>query len=94
MLYLPSTRSPSADGSRFLGMDVSYDLKAGTLKFSMGTYIKNTVERFSNADPSLFRQIVGTTEKGVGVNMHVPFAYIRHPACSLLPSLLKVVYYG
>jgi hypothetical protein len=49
----------SADGSRFLGMDVHYDMKAGTLKFSMGTYITNTVERLLDADPSLFRQIVG-----------------------------------
>ena len=49
----------SADGTRFLGMDVAYDLREGILKFSMKTYIANIVERFTDADPELFREIVG-----------------------------------
>lgn len=77
----------SADGSRFLGMDVSYDLKAGTLKFSMGTYIKNTVERFLDADPSLFRQIVGTTKKGVGFKS---MCLCLHSSPCLIPPYLII----
>ena len=49
----------SADGTRFLGMDVHYDLPKGVLTFSMGTYIKSTVDRFEKSDSSCFLEIVG-----------------------------------
>ena len=49
----------SADGTRFLGMDVHYDLPKGVLTFSMGTYIKSVVDRFEKSEPSTYLELVG-----------------------------------
>jgi hypothetical protein len=40
----------TSDGTRFLGMDTSYDIKQGYLKLHMETYITSTHERFSGFD--------------------------------------------
>ena len=58
-----------ADGSRFLGMDVEYDLPEGVLKLHMKTYIEETVTRFENCDTTVgfpFREIVGCLLWAVG----------------------------
>ena len=52
----------SCDGTRFLGLDVAHDRQAGKLTFSMGTYIKQAIERFEMADLSKglpYRNLVG-----------------------------------
>jgi hypothetical protein len=52
----------SCDGTRFLGLDVAYDRQVGKLTFSMGTYIKQAIERFAMADISKglpYRNLVG-----------------------------------
>jgi hypothetical protein len=52
-----------ADGYRFLGMDVSYEVPAGILVFSMQTYIATTLGRFATYGCSAgvpFRQLVGS----------------------------------
>jgi hypothetical protein len=52
----------TSDGTRFLGMDTTYDLKRGYLKLHMATYIESTYERFRGFDVSRgvpFREIVG-----------------------------------
>jgi hypothetical protein len=52
----------SCDGTRFLGLDVAYDRQVGKLTFSMGTYIKQAIERFAMADLSKglpYRNLVG-----------------------------------
>jgi hypothetical protein len=55
-------RITTGDGTRFLGMDTTYDLPAGVLSMGMKTYIQSTMERFLNFDLSLgvpYREIVG-----------------------------------
>ncbi len=55
-------RITTATGNRFLGMDVHYDLTAGTLTMGMDTYIQATMDRFVHFDLSLgipYREIVG-----------------------------------
>jgi hypothetical protein len=55
-------RITTATGDRFLGMDVHYDLTAGTLTMGMDTYIQATMDRFAHFDLSLgvpYREIVG-----------------------------------
>jgi hypothetical protein len=52
-----------SDTGRFLGMDTNYDIQTGVLRMHMETYIKSTVDRFSNFDLSRgvpFREIVGS----------------------------------
>ncbi len=52
----------TGDGTRFLGMDASYDLSAGVLLFGMATYIQSTWDRFEAFDLSLgcpYRELVG-----------------------------------
>jgi hypothetical protein len=52
----------TSDGSRFLGMDVTYDRPQGLLKMSMQTYIQSTMDRFLAFDTTLgcpYREIVG-----------------------------------
>jgi hypothetical protein len=52
----------TSDGSRFLGMDSTYDLSTGVLTMGMTTYIQLTLERFNNFDMSRgcpYREIVG-----------------------------------
>jgi hypothetical protein len=52
----------TGDGTRFLGMDTTYDLAAGVLTMGMTTYIETTMDRFLNFDLSLgipYREIVG-----------------------------------
>jgi hypothetical protein len=52
----------TGDGTRFLGMDTTYDLPTGFLTMGMGTYIQATMERFLHFDLSLgvpYREIVG-----------------------------------
>jgi hypothetical protein len=52
----------SCDGTRFLGLDVSYDRPDGRLKFSMSTYIQQTIERFAMADLTKglpYRNLIG-----------------------------------
>ena len=52
----------SCDGTRFLGLDVAHDRQAGKLTFSIGTYIKQAIERFEMADLSKglpYRNLVG-----------------------------------
>jgi hypothetical protein len=52
----------TSDGTRFLGMDTTYDMKRGYLKLHMATYIESTYERFRAFDISLgvpFREIIG-----------------------------------
>jgi hypothetical protein len=49
----------SADGARFLGMDVHYDLPKDVLTFSMGTYIKSTLDSFEKSEPSTYLELVG-----------------------------------
>jgi hypothetical protein len=55
-------RITTGDGSRFLGMDVTYDRDAGILRMGMQTYIQSTLDRFTAFDTSLgvpYREIVG-----------------------------------
>jgi hypothetical protein len=55
-------RITTATGNRFLGMDVHYDLTAGTLTMGMDTYIQATMDRFAHFDLLLgvsYREIVG-----------------------------------
>jgi hypothetical protein len=55
-------RITTGDGTRFLGMDTTYDLTTGVLSMGMTTYIQSTMERFQNFDLSLglpYREIVG-----------------------------------
>jgi hypothetical protein len=52
----------TSDGTRFLGMDTTYNIKEGFLKIHMETYILSTRERFCDFDVSRgipFREIVG-----------------------------------
>jgi hypothetical protein len=52
----------TSDGTRFLGMDTTYDLERGCLKIHMETYIQSVHERFHSFDVSQgvpFREIVG-----------------------------------
>jgi hypothetical protein len=52
----------TGDGTRFLGMDTSYDLSAGVLTMGMATYIQSTMDRFQGFDLTLglpYREIVG-----------------------------------
>ena len=52
----------TGDGTRFLGMDTSYDLSTGVLTMGMATYIQSTMDRFQNFDLALglpYREIVG-----------------------------------
>jgi hypothetical protein len=52
----------TSDGTRFLGMDTTYDMESGFLKMHMETYIVSTYDRFIGFDLSRgvpFREIVG-----------------------------------
>jgi hypothetical protein len=52
----------TASGSRFLGMDMHYDLDKGVLKMSMESNITTTMERFTHFDTGCgypYREIVG-----------------------------------
>jgi hypothetical protein len=52
----------TGDGTRFHGMDTSYDLAAGVLTMGMSTYIQATIDRFLHFDLWLgvpYREIVG-----------------------------------
>jgi hypothetical protein len=52
----------TAPGTRFLGMETTYDFEAGTLKLSMQSYIDTTVARFAAFDLSHglpYRELVG-----------------------------------
>jgi hypothetical protein len=53
----------TGDGTRFLGMDTSYDLASGVLTFRMHTYIQSIMDRFLNFDSTLglppYRELVG-----------------------------------
>ena len=52
----------TADGTRFLGMDMVYDRQAGILTLHMATYIKETVIRFTTCDTTVgypYREICG-----------------------------------
>jgi hypothetical protein len=52
----------TGDGTRFLGMDTSYELSTGVLTMGMTTYIQSTMDRFQNFDLALglpYREIVG-----------------------------------
>jgi hypothetical protein len=52
----------TGDGTRFLGMDTSYELSTGVLTMGMATYIQSTMDRFLNFDLALglpYREIVG-----------------------------------
>jgi hypothetical protein len=52
----------TGDGTRFLGMDTSYELSTGVLTMGMATYIQSTMDRFQNFDLALglpYREIVG-----------------------------------
>ncbi len=52
----------SGDGTRFLGMDTSYDLSTGVLTMGMAIYVQSTMDRFQDFDLTLglpYREIVG-----------------------------------
>ncbi len=52
----------TASGGRFMGMDTFYQRDDGIMKFSMESYISNTMERFSDFDVSQgypYRELVG-----------------------------------
>jgi hypothetical protein len=52
----------TSDGTRFLGMDVDYNMEHGILKMSMKTYLQSTMDRFTAFDVSRgcpYREIVG-----------------------------------
>ncbi len=52
----------TSDGSRFLGMNVSYNRDEGLLTMGMPTYIQATLDRFVNFDITRgipYREIVG-----------------------------------
>ena len=61
-LLFKTWKVTTCSGKRFLGIDVEYRQAEGWLKFSMTTYIAETIARFQEADTSAgfpYRELVG-----------------------------------
>ena len=65
-LLFKTWKVTTCSGKRFLGIDVEYRQAEGWLKFSMTTYIAETIARFQEADTSAgfpYRELVGCLHK-------------------------------